>query len=98
MAQAAREEVMIGVKEAVKIATDYLATLYEGKDLRDVLLEEVSLSDDDRHWLVTLGFSRPVPTNPYLEAMGAENFKREYKIFEISAETGEVRSMQIRQV
>jgi hypothetical protein len=98
MAQAVREEVMIGVKEAVKIAMSYLATLYEDKDLRDVLLEEVRLSDDDQYWLVTLGFSRPVPTNPYLEAMGAESLKREYKVFEISAETGEVRSMQIRQV
>jgi len=89
---------MIGVKEAVRIATDYLATLYEDKDLRDVLLEEVKLSDDDRYWLVTLGFSRPVPTNPYFAAMGAEDLKREYKIFEVSTETGEVRSMQIRQV
>lgn len=98
MAQAVREGVMIGVKEAVKIATNYLATLYEGTDLRDVLLEEVKLSDDDRYWLVTLGFSRPVPTNPYLAAMGTEDLKREYKIFEISTETGDVRSMQIRQV
>jgi hypothetical protein len=98
MAQAVREDVMIGVKEAVKIAMEYLATLYEDKDLRDVLLEEVRLSDDDQYWLVTLGFSRPVPTNSYLEAMGAESLKREYKVFEISAETGAVRSMQIRQV
>lgn len=50
---------MIGVKEAVRIAMDYLATLYEDKDLRDVLLEEVRLSEDDQYWLVTLGFFAP---------------------------------------
>ncbi|MEA2601049.1 MAG: hypothetical protein QOF89_2041 [Acidobacteriota bacterium] len=97
MAQAARESVMIGVKEAVRIAAEYLASLYEGKDLRDVLLEEVRLSDDDQYWLVTMGFSRPVPTNPVLEALGGENLKREYKVFEVSAETGDVRSMSIRE-
>ncbi len=98
MAQAARQSEMMGVKEAVRIAADYLASLYEGKDLRDVLLEEVRLSDDGQYWLVTMGFSRKVLKSMFLEELGSEDFKREYKVFEVSAETGEVRSMSIRQV
>jgi hypothetical protein len=98
MAQAARESAMIGVKDAVRIAADYLASLYEGTELRDVLLEEVRLSDDDQYWLVTMGFSRLVSANPIFEALGSASFKREYKVFEVSAETGEVRSMRIREV
>lgn len=98
MPQAAREEMMLGVKEAVKIATECLGSLYEGMDLRDVLLEEVRLSDDNQFWLVTLGFTRPVSVNPVWEALGGESFKRENKVFEISTDTGEVRSMRIREV
>ena len=98
---------MIDVKEAVKIATDYLKQLYEPTQLHDILLEEVALSDDEKYWYVTLGFSRPVAsTNPmqaltetFLKGQGIVNqtkYQREYKVFQIDAATGQVRSMKIR--
>ncbi|HEX3526287.1 MAG TPA: hypothetical protein VH988_04400 [Thermoanaerobaculia bacterium] len=93
----------IDVKGAVKIATSYLAQLYDRTQLQDVLLEEVTKSDDDRFWFVTLGFSRPVPegTLTTFEQLiqktgGAQPLKREYKIFDIDATTGKVRGMRIR--
>jgi hypothetical protein len=94
---------MIDVKEAVRIATGYLKQLYEPAQLHDILLEEVALSDDEKYWYVTLGFSRPVAsTNPiqaltetFMKSQGIVN-QTEYKVFQIDAATGQVRSMKIR--
>jgi hypothetical protein len=98
---------MIDVKEAVKIATGYLKQLYEPAQLHDILLEEVALSDDEKYWYVTLGFSRLVASTspmqalvePFLKSQGIVDqtkYQREYKIFQIDAATGQVRSMKIR--
>jgi len=93
MAQAAEG---IDIKGAVKRASTYLEQLYDKQQLQDVLLEEVRRSDDDRYWLVTMGFSRPVPGTLF-EQMAGGSMKREYKIFEIDSGNGEVRSMRIRE-
>lgn len=92
---------MIEVKEAVQSASDYLSQLYPATQLYDVLLEEVWLSDDENYWFVTLGFSRPIPSLDPMRAMSESFFKtgkyqREYKIFQLDATTGQVRSMKIR--
>ena len=92
---------MIDVKEAVKIATDYLRQLYEPTELQDILLEEVALSDDEKYWYVTLGFSRPVPSTDPMRALtesilNQKKYRREYKVFQIDSATGQVRSMKIR--
>jgi hypothetical protein len=98
---------MIDVKQAVKIALDYLRLLYNNDQLHDVLLEEVILSDDEGYWYVTLGFSRPIPsTNPLLAATESllkttsfvdnREFQREYKVFQIDSDTGQVRAMKMR--
>ena len=92
---------MIDVKEAVRVATDYLMQLYEPAQLHDILLEEVALSDDEKYWYVTLGFSRPMPSTELMRAL-TENivkqvkYQREYKVFQIDSATGQVRSMKIR--
>jgi len=92
---------MIDVKEAVKIATDYLRQLYEPTELQDILLEEVALSDDEKYWYVTLGFSRPVPSTDPMRVLtesilNQKKYRREYKVFQIDSATGQVRSMKIR--
>jgi hypothetical protein len=92
---------MIDVKQAVSAASEYLSQLYPSAKLHDVFLEEVALSDDERHWYVTIGFARPIPSpNATLAAMdaamGRQNYERVYKLFEIDSDTGQVRSMKIR--
>jgi hypothetical protein len=95
---------MIDVKEAVKIAVDYLRNLYDSTELKDILLEEVVLSDDEKYWYVTLGFSRKVESmNPWgklglntTEELSNKEYKREYKVFQIDTASGQVRSMKIR--
>lgn len=102
---------MIDVKEAVKIAFDYLDKLYDSVQLEDKLLEEVALSDDESYWYVTVGFSRPVtailsPLEKLMRTMPVSpdpndlfkqpKYQREYKVFQIDSSTGQVRSMKMR--
>lgn len=51
--------VEISVKEAVKLAFDYVQELFQGEQLTDLGLEEVEYDDASPSWLVTVGFSRP---------------------------------------
>lgn len=74
---------MIDVKKAVQLASDYLKMLYD--DASDIRLEETEFLDGPpERWAVTLSFQQ-FPT-------------RLYKLFEIDANSGEVRAMRIRQI
>ena len=77
------EEIMIDVKDASLIAQDYF---------RDLLLEEVEFTSDDRYWLITLSFN----TNKFGDLGGAGT--RKYKQFEIDAKSGVIKSMKIREI
>jgi hypothetical protein len=87
---------MLEVKEAVKIATEYIQTLFQERQIPELRLEEVELSPDNQFWEVTLSFVVREPT-AYL-SLGDAARTREYKIFRINAETGQVQSMKIRKV
>jgi hypothetical protein len=63
------------------------------------MLEEVELSEDETHWLITLGFDRRRPVRSTFEALQSMTpYERAYKTIEIRADTGEVRSMKIREL
>ena len=96
----------IDVKQAVNLATTYLADLYDMTKFEDVLLEGVEISDDEKYWEITLRMMRPVPpeytTSPITAAMeqlaGAAGTKRKqlekvYRTFKIDAQTGAFRAM-----
>ena len=91
---------MIDVKQAVKKAMEYLHEMYDAADFKEVLLEEVELSEDDRYWNVIIGFSRrqvSTAEGPMASLVGpSEQFKREFKVFGIDAESGIVRSMKTK--
>ena len=95
---------MVEVKTAVASAAEY-AKEWLGSD--KVFLEEVELSKrgDSAIWLITLSIPRrdePLAARGWasvnLHPSPAELLygRREYKVFEVDAETGEVRSMKIR--
>lgn len=85
---------MIKVREAVHAASKYFDDLYDS-DYSNLALEEVEFEDSQKQWLITLGFDVemaikfPFPT---------EKQVRKYKIFEVDAETAEVKSMKIREL
>jgi hypothetical protein len=91
---------MVDVKQAVAKAMDYLEDMYQTDQFKDVLLEEVDLSEDNEFWNVTIGFTRRQETTsggPMATLIGqSSEFKREYKVFQIDANTGDLRSMRSR--
>ncbi len=91
---------MVDVKQAVGKAMQYLEELYQISEFKDVLLEEVDLSEDNKYWNVTVGFTRhqePTSGGPMATLVGqSAEFKREFKVFQIDAETGALRSMRGR--
>ena len=91
---------MVDVKEAVAKAMDSLKELYQIDQFKDVLLEEVDLSEDNKSWYVTIGFTRGQESTsggPMATLIGqSSEFKREYKVFQIDSQTGDLRSMRSR--
>ena len=91
---------MVDVKEAVGKAMDYLKDMYQIDQFKDVLLEEVDLSEDNKFWNVTIGFTRRQETTsggPMATLIGqSTEFKREFKVFQIDSENGALRSMWTR--
>jgi hypothetical protein len=77
----------IDVKQAVKIATQYLKKLYGGQSISNIRLEEVEFDDDEENWLITISF---IDTDDLIP-------ERVYKVLEIDAETGEVIAMRMRE-
>ncbi|MGY2200523.1 hypothetical protein [Pseudomonas gingeri] len=92
---------MIEVKEAVQVAKS-AANDFLGQEtaLKDLMLEEVEFDTKNRTWAITLGFN--IPTTTKLERIGAtlagQMYARKYKTFIIDSETGEFRSMKIREI
>jgi len=81
----------IDAREAAIKAKEYLQSLDVHTDPRTIQLEEVELSEDGMYWLITLSYiSKDTPF--YLGLV------REYKIFKIDLQSGNVQSMKIKQL
>ncbi|MEZ0543118.1 hypothetical protein [Fibrella arboris] len=88
---------MLSVKDAAKSALSFYKDIYP--DIDGELVEEVELDEQKAHWLITLSF--PVENNQGLSGLAASfapKTIRQYKIFKIDAQSGEVESMRIRQL
>ncbi len=88
---------MIDAKEAVRIAMEHMRGFYEAEQIPGLTLEELELSRDESTWCVTLSFSQLVGKSP-IEAMTGQGGGVTYKVIEIRAEDGLVRSMKVRQI
>ncbi|HEY2892824.1 MAG TPA: hypothetical protein VGJ16_01380 [Pirellulales bacterium] len=86
----------IGVKEAVQSATSAIKELLAPDSLSNLRLEEVEQTDDERYWLITLGFDDPTAVESLMGPLARAT--RKYKVFTVDAETGKVRAMKIRSV
>jgi hypothetical protein len=96
----------INVKDAVRIAVEYVRDLYAPEELVDLRLEEVELTEAGTYWFVTLGFSRPElqkqqsqnpgPGGAMIDLLRPPALEREYKVVKINARSGDVQSMKMR--
>jgi hypothetical protein len=87
---------MVDVKEAVAAAVVFMKHVMEPSRATDLLLEEVELARADRRqvWRVTISMPKPVAFRDVVS--GARD--RDYKTFTVDAETGQVKSMRIREL
>ena len=88
---------MIDVRQAVIKAVEYLGSFYEAP-IADVRLEEVERTEDEKFWLITLGFIFPASNNA-ANGFGAlfASTKRTYKVIKINTASGDFVSMKIRE-
>ena len=88
---------MIEAKEAVRVAMESMRELFEESDIPHLALEEVERSPDGESWQVTVSYARPFAKTT-IESMTGQQGKTTYKVLEIEAESGVVRSMKNRQI
>lgn len=80
------------VQELAEIAIGYLRGFFPDAD--KVQLEEIEITDDNLYWKITLSYeSSDMPENANKWLLTKS---RKFKIFKIDAQSGEVRSMKIR--
>jgi hypothetical protein len=84
---------VLDVREAAKKASEYFAELYSDNNPAKLRLEEVEQTEDGQYWLITLSY----PRSGIGELFG-NDVPREYKLFKIRTDTGEVKSMKIRKI
>lgn len=92
---------MIDVRQAVQSAKNYIQNLQDMLEnpLDNLRLEEVEISEDESHWLITLRYD--VEDRSRLPALLINQDKftsREYKLFQVNSDSGKVEAMKIRKV
>jgi len=85
----------LDVKTAVATAVTYLKDLYSDEQLKNLRLEEVWLSDDEKYWYITIGYDSPTSVRDPLAILRPP--EREYKVLKVRVEDGRVVEMKIRQ-
>lgn len=81
---------MLDAKEAAGKALKYFQELYPHLG-GPILLEEIERTEDGKFWLVTLSYAA-VPGDVFVLS------RREYKVFKVNDDSGEVVSMKIRTI
>ena len=86
------------VKQAVKIAKEYVSELMSDEGIESLGLEEVQFDEVASQWRGTVGFSRPWDRKNSLAAALTEYGRsdRSYKVLSINDSDGRVRSLEDR--
>jgi hypothetical protein len=89
----------MNVKEAIKLAKEYVADVFGDENLYNLGLEEVEFDESDQTWKVTVGFSRPWNTvrNALTALAGEPAARRTYKVVRIRDSDREVVSVKGRE-
>lgn len=92
-------KVTVNIKEAVEAAKEALGLVFASEGAHSIRLEEVIL-DDYYNWVITLSYLRnvhiPEDNNPLSILGGVISGKRAYKVVTLDKETGDVKSIKIR--
>lgn len=84
------------VKVAVRVAKEYISTIYSDEGIENIGLEEVKFDDSRNQWNVTIGFSRPWDrVGNFATSLGraigpADWRRRSFKVVEIDDKSARV--------
>ena len=85
------------VKEAARMAKNYIVDLFGDEAIADVGFEEVDFDQESNAWKITIGFHRPWDhRNKLLTALGDQYPSRSYKVVRIDNAGGRVISVTDR--
>ena len=85
------------VKQAAKIAKEYISDLFADEGIANLGLEEIQREEDGGFWKVTIGFSRPWDHGGLAAiTYGQKGLRRSYKVLQIDASNGAVESVKDR--
>ena len=82
------------VKQAAKVAKEYVIDLFADEQIEHVGLEEVKFNQHSKFWEITIGFFRPWNRGPL--SFGPSPAQRSYKIVSIDDTDGQVTSVKHR--
>lgn len=86
----------IDARAAAAAAAAYFKELYPPTTAYS--LEEVELSEDGSHWLITLSFEIPATNSLSMALLPFQPPKTKFKVFKVDAKTGRVIAMKIRKL
>ena len=93
---------MISIKEATRNASIFAVDALGQERVKDLRLEEVesATADGIDTWLITLSMQKQIePSDTFSEGMlAAFGPRRDYKIFAVRKDNGDVLSMKIREL
>jgi hypothetical protein len=91
---------MIDIKQAVHAAETFFKELYDKETLKNFLVEEVELSEDEKDWVVTVGFdfggAQASEPAQFTSKSSTPRAGRVYKEVQIDKESGEPRSIKTK--
>lgn len=89
---------MIDVKQAIRIAKEHFVDLLGNQG--NLLLEEVEAvrQNGSRLWKITLSTPTPIDQLGPMTPLFNPKYRKDYRVFTIDAQTGEMLSMKIRSI
>jgi hypothetical protein len=87
----------VDLREAIDASLKFSRKVFSPADY-NVSIEEIDKTEDEKFWLITLGFDPIRGAAPKTLDKLLNPPKTAYKVFKVNAKTGEVVSMKIRQV
>lgn len=86
--------VNIDVKQAVSRSLQFVKEMFEEKEIANLLLEEVELTEDDAYWNVTVSWIRPKPPKEVMDYYAPKEYERVYRTLKVRTDNGYVLSMK----
>lgn len=85
-------------RDAIARAKTYVAEVFADDKPRNIGLEEIRFDEDQKAWLITVGFSRPWDAaRPYVTALGQDiDLRRTYKVVRVGDADGAIVSLTNR--